>query len=249
MLKVKLKAALLHLLASVLVVSCAAVLVFYVWYPGEFSSMLGGLELFLFVAMCEVLLGPVISLVIYNPAKPKKELFRDYAIVLSIQLAALIYGLYAVALSRPVYLVFVKDRIEVIAAVEIDEVDLKAAKYTEYSRLSWSGYKRVCVDAPTDKDEKSELLFSAVEGKDIQHYPKYYRPCGNDEVIAAAYASARLKEIVKSKLGEGALFKEVANMEYSWLPIKHRFGVWVEIYMDKDLERASYIAVNPYDES
>ena len=108
----KFKAAGVHLLVSTVIVGLAALLVFYVWYPGELSTMLGGLELFFFVVICELALGPLVSLVIFNPAKPRRELVRDYALVVVVQLAALSYGLYAVALSRPVFLVFVKDRVE-----------------------------------------------------------------------------------------------------------------------------------------
>ena len=48
----------------------------------------------------------------------------DYTVVGIIQLGAFVYGVYAVANTRPAYIVFVGDRLEVVSAGEIDDADL-----------------------------------------------------------------------------------------------------------------------------
>src|SRR6218665_1691953 len=100
-----------HLLGSCLVAALSAFLVFWVWYPAQFASMSGVTGIFLILLGVDVVVGPVITLIVFNRAKP--ELKRDLAIVLLLQIAALGYGLHTVFTARPAYLVFSADRFEV----------------------------------------------------------------------------------------------------------------------------------------
>lgn len=74
MLIAKLKAFSVHFVATALVAALAALLVFKLWYPYPFADMMGGTKLFLLVVACDLALGPLMSLVIYNPKKTRKEL-------------------------------------------------------------------------------------------------------------------------------------------------------------------------------
>ena len=58
-------------------------------YP--YREISGGRELFLILMAVDVILGPLMTLTIFNRAKPWPELRRDLAIVVLIQLAALVY--------------------------------------------------------------------------------------------------------------------------------------------------------------
>ena len=60
---------------------------------------------------CDLALGPLVSLVIYNSRKSRRELVFDYSVVAVVQIAAMVYGVYVVAESRPVYIAFLKDRL------------------------------------------------------------------------------------------------------------------------------------------
>jgi len=63
--------------------------------------------------MVDVILGPLITLTVFNRSKPRSELVRDLTVVGLIQLAALGYGLWTVFVARPVHLVFEYDRFRV----------------------------------------------------------------------------------------------------------------------------------------
>ena len=244
MIKAKLKAALIHALITLFVAVITAVLVYGVWYPGEFAQMLSGTDLYLLVLMVELCLGPLISLVIYNPNKPRAELIRDYSIVGVVQLAALAYGLYAVALSRPVYLVFVKDRIEVIAATELKTGDLNLVKDESFKSLSWFGPRSICTESPTDPEEKSDLLFSALAGKDIQLMPKYYRECHSQEVINKSIAKYVL--FASGAIKTTDLPPKFQAIDFKWLPVMTRFGNGIVVYENNSVESPTYINVDPY---
>src|SRR5436190_17788454 len=84
----------------------------YLWYPGPLFEIAGGLELLLLVISVDVTLGPFITFIIF---KPKKwGLKFDLAVIGTLQVAALAYGLYSIAESRPVFMTFVKDRYELV---------------------------------------------------------------------------------------------------------------------------------------
>ena len=117
----RLRAATIHLGLSAIVAVLAALLVFALWYPWPYGEISGGRELFRLVVAVDVVLGPLITFTIFNRAKPRRELRRDLAVVVLLQLAGLGYGLWTVQLARPVHLVYELDRFRVVHQVEIPE--------------------------------------------------------------------------------------------------------------------------------
>ncbi|MFT5603285.1 MAG: hypothetical protein ACI9G5_000236 [Paracoccaceae bacterium] len=240
----KLKASFVHGLITILVAAVTACVVYLLWYPGEFANMVGGTELYWLVLAVEVCLGPLMSLVIFNPKKPRAELIRDYCVIALIQLTALGYGLHTVMISRPVFLVFVKDRIEVVSAVELSTDDLATAKDEMFQRLSWFGPVSVCTESPVDPKERSDILLSALHGKDIELMPAYYRSCAKAEVYEKAYTKEQLFSLTET-LPE-KLPKNVRQWEFRWLPVKTRFGAWIALYpSDRNFE-PFYLEVDPF---
>ena len=101
--KERLSAAGIHLAVSLLIALLAATLVFAVWNPYPYSEVSGGRELFALLVVVDVILGPLLTLAIFSIcAKPAKELRRDIAVAVLIQLAALGYGMWTVFAARPV---------------------------------------------------------------------------------------------------------------------------------------------------
>src|SRR5690242_11523295 len=92
-------AAAIHFFFTALLSGIAAALIFFVWFPNGLAALVGGSALFLIMVGCDVVLGPMLSLVIYSSTKPKRELILDYTIVGLLQLAALGYGVWTMSLS------------------------------------------------------------------------------------------------------------------------------------------------------
>ncbi len=108
-----------HLAASILVAGAAAVLVFILWYPNPTSQMLGVARMYGLILAVDVVCGPLLTLVMANPKKSRRELVFDLGVVATIQLAALGFGLHALYMARPVAFVFEEDRIVVVARNEL----------------------------------------------------------------------------------------------------------------------------------
>ena len=118
-----LKASGWHLLASSLIAALSAALVFVFWYPFPYDQMTGGRHLFWLVISVDVVCGPLLTLVLFSPTKPRAELARDLALIVAIQLAALGFGLHALAQARPLALVFETDRFRVVSLADLDPDD------------------------------------------------------------------------------------------------------------------------------
>lgn len=244
MFKSKLKAAAIHGLITLIVAILTALLVYGVWYRGELAQMMSGTDLYLLILIVEICLGPLMSLVIFNSNKPRNELIRDYCIVGSVQVLALVYGLYSVALSRPVYTVFVKDRIEIVAAIELKAEDIATARFPEFKKLPLWGAKSICTDSPTDPHEKSDLLLSALGGKDIQLLPKYYRSCIHNEAFDKSLPKSQLTTLTPIKIEE--LPTDIQQADFKWLPVSTRFGTGIVIYKMGDIESPLFLSLDPF---
>lgn len=244
---VKCRAAVWHGLVSLLIAGGTAAVVFGVWYPSGLAERLAGTDLFLLVLSVEVCLGPLMSLVIYNPSKPRAELIRDYTIVAIVQLVALGYGLHSTYIARPVYEVFVIDRIDIVSAFELDNEDVQQASLADFRSLPISGPMKVCIQRPEDAKERSDILKSALRGKDIHLMPKYYRFCHDGEALSRAWPESLLLEKLKSKGGYKEMVTSLDGQKFTWLPVKSRLGSWIEAYPDGDKERVFYIDANPFE--
>ena len=136
--------------------------------------MLGGNELFLLVVGSDLALGPLMSLVIYNSRKSRRELITDYSIVGIVQIAALVYGVWIMAGARPVYVAFVEDRFESRAGRDLTDEELAAARDPKFASRPLTGPRFVSVVVPPE--EQQEALFQALEGNEDHFRPRFYVP-------------------------------------------------------------------------
>lgn len=171
----KLHAFLNHLVVTFFVGMGTALFVFVFWYPAHYRSIYLGLELFRLILLVELILGPLMSLVIYNPIKSRRELVLDYSIVAVIQLSALSYGIHTTYSARPVFEVVVKDRVELVSANELGALMNPLA--LETIDLPQLGPQLICIEEPSDPAIQLALLDSALQGKDIQYFPEFFRDC------------------------------------------------------------------------
>ncbi len=172
--KASIRPFLLHLALSVAIVAGVAVVVFGIWYPYPYRDLMGGLHLFAIVAMVDVVCGPAMTAVLFNPKKSKRELRLDLSMVVLIQLAALMYGIYTVAMARPVLLVFEVDRMVAVSAAQIDQSKLQLAPENLQS-LSWTGPKVIGVRQPRDAEDRLDALNYSLQGIEPSVRPNWWQ--------------------------------------------------------------------------
>jgi hypothetical protein len=187
------RAAGIHLLGSVFVAAWAALLVFLVWYPYPYRELAGGRELFFLIVVVDVVCGPLLTMVLFNPAKPRVELVRDLGLVVLVQLVALLYGMWSVWQARPLFLVQEVDRFKVIAAPDLGGASL-AELPKQLKPALFSGPITVAIREPKDDQERSKVTMeSAVGGADYAERPEFYIAY---EGAAASKSLSRAKPLV-----------------------------------------------------
>ncbi len=193
--KDRLRASGIHFCISLAVASLAALLVFLVWYPWPYREISGGRQLFLILVSVDVVLGPLITLMIFNRAKPRRELVRDLAIVGLIQLSALGYGMWTVFVARPVHLAFEFDRFRVIHAVDVP-VELLDRAPPQLRSLPLFDRPVVAVRQFKSANEQYEATMAALGGVHLGARPDLWQPYqqARMRVLLAAKPATQLKQ-------------------------------------------------------
>ncbi|WP_288482157.1 hypothetical protein [uncultured Acidovorax sp.] len=170
-LKPALRAALIHLLGSILVGLTSALLFLSIWYPTPFNAIAGGFTLWGLIVAVDIACGPLLTLVVFNPRKPRLELARDIGFILLLQLCAFAYGIYIASQARPIYLAYEGNRYRLITYKDINKEKLAEAP-ADLRSLSLTGPRLLGVKLsnPTDPDFQQSVLLS------LQGLHPAYRP-------------------------------------------------------------------------
>jgi hypothetical protein len=169
------RAAGVHLALSMGVALAVSLFIVFVWYPGPLFNSSGGKLLLALVIGVDMCIGPLATLVIFNPEKPRKLLVLDLTVIAILQVSALAYGLFATFEGRPVYVAYGQGYFVAVSANQLDEGMLNAAAHPEYKTLPVFGPRWVGTKEPSDPQEKSDMNFNlGMTGMGIHYLPKYY---------------------------------------------------------------------------
>ncbi len=201
--KDRLHASGIHLGLSLGVAILAAILVFTVWYPYPYREISGGRELFLLVVAVDVVLGPLITLAIFNRNKPRTELVRDLALVGLIQLSALGYGLWTVFVARPVHLAFEIDRFRVVHAIEVPQ-ELMSKVPGSIDALPVFGPTLLAVRPFVSEQERLDATMAALQGIPLSARPDLWQTYdqARPAVLRVARPVAQLKARFAARAAE-----------------------------------------------
>jgi hypothetical protein len=159
-LRQRLRASSIHLGICLSIAAVAALLIFFVWYPNPLQAAVGANKLFWLILTIDVILGPLLTFVVFNPAK--KSLKFDLAVIGFVQMAALAYGLQTMYQGKPAYVVLNEDRV-FLARVNEVESEWYARKTTNPAFQASDRYlspKFAAVKWPTDLQARNDLMFS-----------------------------------------------------------------------------------------
>lgn len=246
-LRARLRAAGLHLLASMAVAALAAALVFGLWFPGAHRLLSGGRELFVLVTTVDVVMGPLLTFAVFNLAKGWRHLRRDLFVIAALQLGALAYGLHTVYLARPVAMLFEVDRFRVVTAADVFEPELPQAPEGLRS-LPLDGPRLLTLHMP-EGEERSEALFKAIGGIDLGQRPRYWRHY-DDDARQQALAKARPFQVLLQHYPKLApafraeVPSDVATEQARFLPVRAR-GDWVAV-LDARGEIRAFLAADGF---
>lgn len=163
-----------HLSISLLIALIVVGLVFFIWYPKPLAEAVGVTDIFLMLLAIDVIIGPMLGWVVYKEGK--KTLKMDLSIIILLQLAALLYGIYSIGQGRPAWLAYNVDRFEAIRNNEIIE-DHIAQALPQYQQPSWWKPQFVGVAFAKDNNIRSDEMFQELfAGISIAQKPERYVP-------------------------------------------------------------------------
>ncbi|MCU4378578.1 TfpX/TfpZ family type IV pilin accessory protein [Acinetobacter haemolyticus] len=163
-----------HLLLSILIALLVIGLVFFIWYPSPLAQAVGVTDIFLMVLAIDVIIGPMLGLLVYKEGK--KSLKMDLTVIISLQIAALFYGIYSIEQGRPVWLVYNVDRFELVSKNGVLTDNLSDA-LPEFQRIPWLKPQLVGVKIDQDVNTRNRDIFAEVlSGISIAQKPERYVP-------------------------------------------------------------------------
>ena len=222
----RLRAAGIHLGLSALVAAATALLVFAFWYPWPYNEISGGRELFRLVVAVDIVLGPLLTFVVFQPSKPRKELRRDLAVIVALQLAGLGYGLWTVDHARPVHLVFEYDRFRVVHLADTPpELESRVPEGIALAPLN--GPTPLALRPFRNAAEQGDYTIAALGGLALSARPELWQryEVGRAQVLRAAQPVAQLRQRFPQRTAEidEALRKAGHDAEHAvFLPLVAR---------------------------
>lgn len=239
----------IHFVISALIAATAILLVVFLWYPRPYFEAMGGMVLLRLLIGVDVVLGPLITLIVFDPQKPRLKL--DLACIGVLQVAALVFGVYVMFDARPVYNVFVKDHFQTVPANRI--VDTSLARAPEAFRdLPVTGPRVVAARPPVNAQEYANVMFAALTGgPDVSDLPHLYTPYSEVAMSAARSARPLVNLSQRGKESADAVSDFVASnanegRSLGYLPVKARNKDFAAVVDRKTGEIVGYIAAYPW---
>jgi len=243
------KASAIHLALSAAIGATVVALMLALWYPQHYFAAMGGATLIILLIGVDVVLGPLITLIVFDPKK--KSLRFDLAVIALLQLAALVYGCSVMFEARPVYSVFVADRFEVIPANAIDEESREKAA-PEFRSLSLTGPRVVGAREPADPQRKADIVTSAAKGGvDLANLPDLYVPYGEVRQDAAR-AAKPLAELARRQAQDAPVIRTFvagsgrAEDAVGFVPMRARNQDMAVVVDKKSGDIVGMVPVNPW---
>ena len=246
----RLRAAGIHAGICAVVAVLASQVVFKLWYPSPFATIAGGTQLFLLLVSVDVVMGPALTAVVASPGKPRREMVRDLTVIVMLQFAAFGYGLYSMALARPVVLVYEIVEFRVVAAAELETASLHEAP-ADLRNLSWRGPRVIAAMKPTDPQEQLRSVELGLAGIPLAAMPRYWRDYSayaNGAWRTARPASALLAKYPASTEAVARIATAAGQPASAlrFLPLRARRAEWVTLIAAPDARIVGYLPLDGF---
>ncbi|MGH8531066.1 MAG: hypothetical protein ACRETN_14680 [Nevskiales bacterium] len=190
----KIRATSVHLALSMVVFLVVLYLILFHWYPGPWFVLDGGWQGVRIMIFVDLVLGPTLTFLIFNPAKTRLALGIDFGFIGVVQLSALIWGIYAVHSQRPMAIVFADDRFHSVDIAALRKQSLDAQSLQGFGKLPALVY----FEWPEEPEKRIELSMKTITSGIADHEQvEFLRP-----------VAAHFEEIFAKQVDLTTLLKE-----------------------------------------
>lgn len=247
LIKSKFKAAGIHFGISSIIFIILAYFIVFQWYPFPYFTADGGWQGIRIIALIDLVLGPFLTLIIFNPNKSMREIRFDLGSIALIQISVLMWGVYTVHNERPAAVIHWDGEFYTMPAKSYKEQGISLKQLSQYS-----DEKPPLIHAhrPTDIETLHEILRLSTEEK-LAPFEQFhlYRPFkeNSDEVFLNLLDIDDIishNEKMKNELKTFLTESESEIEEYIYMPLNARYHNVILIFSKEGDIRGSLNA--PY---
>lgn len=243
------KAAGIHLAISLMLASLVGSLLYLLWFPPPYFVAAGASTLIVLLMGVDIGIGPLLTLLVFNPVKPKRLLRLDLSIIGAVQLLAFGYGINVICQARPVFIVGAVDRLILVAADQLSDADLAKARNPAFRHRSWHGPQLVGALPPGGSEAAGIAMQAMAGGKDIDRLPKFYVPYARVADVLLKHA----KPLSQLKPADAEQREELTQLEtradghsLKYLPLIRQGMSYTAVIAPDSKQPVAVLSVNPW---
>lgn len=208
------------------------------------------MRLFWVMLGVDLVCGPLLTWILIRPGKTWRALGVDLLVIAFLQWGALAYGVYALAHSRPLAIVYEVDRFRVISYSDVPEEELNSTSVPAwFTPWSLSAPKLLGINSIRGLGEKMASVEAALQGVDAGQRPTRWQDysLSKSDVLQRAKPVEALRERYPMEVDRinVALHAAGINSGGLWLPlVARKSSEWV-VFIDPS--NASIVGYLPLD--
>ncbi|NND81446.1 MAG: hypothetical protein HKN50_03380 [Gammaproteobacteria bacterium] len=200
-----------HLAISILILLVMLAVIFFYWFPAELIYA-GGIEGLKILIGVDLVLGPVLTLIVFDRAK--KSLKFDLTMIGVLQISCLLAGLWLIYNERPIAQVIADDGVHLHASARF--------KAYEVEPIEWPGRTPyyIYLELPSDASEVQSLAITSefIDGTPLSLRTDLFQSM---ETVSEAQFKARV-ELIRTISGAdltSTLDALPQRADCHWLPV------------------------------
>ncbi len=208
-----------HLAISLLVVILLSGLCQFYWYPSPFLLLDGTWIALLTIAIVDIIIGPLLTLILVTSKKSKRELVIDICVIITIQVAALSYGLLKIEQERVWAIVHLDGVFNLVPKKEISkQFKLEHQPLPKYQGMYYG------------MGLNSEMgIHSTLSKTPLMFSPERYHALEYDSMMATSVSFEKLPKKIVEKYDNNHIFKILIGKKRNAIVILDKKLVIIDI--------------------
>lgn len=147
------KAFAIHLAISVVIFFLLSAVIYFLWYPEFLFETEGGWQGIRLIAGVDLVIGPLLTLIVYN--KAKKSIRFDLSVIAGLQVLCIIGGMATVAYSRPLVVAYADGTFYTANREKFEhaKIDVGSVELLRHRKPVW-----LSIDLPKDPEQRAYAL-------------------------------------------------------------------------------------------
>lgn len=228
------RAAAVHLaLSTVAVVLLAAAMLVW-WYPPPFFMIDGGWQVLRLIILVDVIVGPLLTFVVFNRAK--RELRYDLGVIAILQIGAFAYGAWIMHAHRPAFVVHVETALYTVHWRELERATRDSARVEALAAAAARGPAFVLLDLPDPALRRRYLADMTAGGPALSHRGDHFAPIDATNFPLLLAAAADIDALARGNAEVAAELARVRSVHRDirerlvFVPLDARYGLIMLVF-------------------